>query len=117
MGWIDKVKTIIEKLRGTGKNEREIERIVRQAAEVATVTQAADKIQEAAKAIKQSERLAAIRIAEGIAEMGVMSQRARDALDAFAYAVRAMERITVRKETNNWRKMHGLPMRRKQNRR
>ena len=117
MGWIDKVKTIIEKLRGTGKNEREIEEIVQQAADKATVAQAVDRIQEVQQTLNKSAEQAESRMAEGIERMGESAKRARDAVDAFVYAVQAMEKTNVRKETNNWRKMHGLPMRRKKNKR
>lgn len=39
--------------------------------------------------------------------------KAQDAVDAFTYAVAAQARYKARTESNNWRKMHGLPMRRK----
>lgn len=78
MEWIEKVKGIICGLKTSGKSEKEIEQIVQQAADKATV--------------------------------GV---KTRDAIDALIYAVAVQGRYEARKESNNWRKMHGLPMRRK----
>lgn len=39
--------------------------------------------------------------------------KTQDAVDALTYAVAAQARYKARTESNNWRKMHGLPMRRK----
>ena len=99
MGWIEKVKEIIAGLRGKGKNEQEIETIVQQASDKATVTQAVDRVGEAIRMMEES------------------ATNARDVMDAFVEAVRAMSVYDSRKNTNNWRRMHGLPMRRKVNRR
>lgn len=93
MGWIEKVKEIICGLKASGKNKKEIKQIVQQAADKATVG---------------CDDLGFV-----IAKSGV---KARDAMDAFAYVAYALavrERYEKIKETNNWRKMHGLPMRRK----
>lgn len=90
MGWIEKVKEIICGLKASGKNKKEIKQIVQQAADKATV--GCDDLGFA------------------IAKSGV---KARDAMDAFAYALTALEKYKKMKESNNWRKMHGLPMRRK----
>lgn len=79
MGWIDKVKNIISGLKASGKSRKEIEEIVQQAADKATV-------------------------------------RTQDAMDAMMYAREMMyrhQRQEQRQQANNWRKMHGLPMKRK----
>lgn len=93
MGWIEMIKDIIGGLRASGKNEKEIEDIVQQASDKATI-----------KAGKKE--------VEGKSE--------RDAVDALYYALEVM-RIASKgqrqQESNNWRKMHGLPMRRKGKRR
>lgn len=81
MGWIEKLKDIICGLKASGKSEKEIEQIVQQAADKATV--------------------------------GGYGIKTQDAVDAFTYAVAAQSRYKARTESNNWRKMHGLPMRRK----
>lgn len=106
MGWIEKVKEVIAGLRRKGKNEQEIETIVQQASDKATVTQAVDRVGEAIRMMEKS------------------ATNARDVMDAFVYAARAMSvyarAMSVydsRKNTNNWRRMHGLHMRRKVNRR
>jgi hypothetical protein len=88
MGWIERMKSIICGLKASGKSEKEIEQIVQQAADKATVG--------------------------GGSEYGI---KAQDAVDALTYAVAAQARYRVRTESNNWRKMHRLPMRRKGKRR
>lgn len=103
MGWMDKVKDIIERLRGTGKSKQEIGMIVQQAMDKATVTRQVEQAMTA--------------IADGVRKMGESAEKARSAMDAFVYATRALCVCDTRKETNNWRRMHGLPMRRKTNRR
>lgn len=82
MGWIEKVKNIICGLKASGKSEKEIEQIVQQAADKATVG-------------------------------GEPKSKRQDAVDALTYAVVAQARYKARTESNNWRKMHRLPMRRK----
>lgn len=99
MGWIEKVKSIIERLRKSGKSEKEIETIVQQASDKATVTQTVEHVGEAIRMMNEG------------------AKQARDVMDAFLYAAKAMSVYNARKNTNNWRRMHGLPMRRKVNRR
>lgn len=43
----------------------------------------------------------------------VKGTRPLDEVDAIVYAVAAQGRYKARTESNNWKKMHGLPMRRK----
>lgn len=129
MGWIEKVKSIICGLKASGKSEKEIEQIVQQAANKATVG--------GKEEIRPIPPLFDSRYMEQ-ARMGMVSSfgipasvlniqhreppvftsamqpiRPQDAVDAFVYAVAAQARYKARTESNNWRKMHGLPMRRK----
>ncbi|WP_455618836.1 hypothetical protein [Eisenbergiella sp.] len=125
MEWIERVKGIIGRLRGNGKTEPEIEEIVQQAADKATVTQEAEqtqaKVAEAygipcelltspeyeqqyaffAKAAGEAMR----RIIEKIREAGMTAEQVEAAL--------RMMHGSRQQESNNWRKLHGLPMRRK----
>lgn len=80
MGWIEKVKSIICGLKVPGKSEKEIEQIVQQAADKATVG-------------------------------GKTEVKPIPPLFGDEYMKQA--RYKARTESNNWRKMHGLPMRRK----
>lgn len=100
MGWIEKVKNIIGGLRASGKSEQEIEDIMQQAADKATVVTPEEVDDTVAE------------IAVGLARMA--GTFARDAMDAMCYAMQAFQQQGgSRQQTNNWRKMHGLPMRRK----
>lgn len=114
MGWIDKVKDIIVGLRASGKNEKEIEEIVQQATNKATI-----KVEQ--KGIEEKLAETSVNMAKA------MGTFARDAVDSLCYALEVMQiaskgwngtlkdniRRQQRQQTNNWRKIHGLPMRRK----
>lgn len=105
MGWVEKVKNIICGLKASGKSEKEIEQIVQQAADKATI-----------KAARESDELARISV-ELSKATGTF---ARDATDALIYAMQVIRVDSIRQQrqqANNWRKMHGLPMRRKGKRR
>lgn len=105
MGWIEKVRSIIDGLRKQGKSENEVEEIIQQAAEkaaVRTVEKQADGIAEAAGEAMKT-------MIGKLNEVGMTAER-------MATAFQWMGRIE-RRQTNNWRKMHGLPMRRKGKRR
>lgn len=96
MGWIEKVKDIIGGLRASGKSEKEIEDIVQQESDKATM----------ATAIEAGEAFRVMLKSLGFATMQM------------AEAAVALSRAGWRQqESNNWRKMHGLPMRRKGKRR
>lgn len=84
MGWIEKVKSIICGLKAAGKSENEIEQIVQQAADKATVGGRCKEVNH--------ERIW---------------------IDGIPYKVAVPKRCETRTESNNWKKMHGLPMRRK----
>lgn len=125
MEWIEKVKGIIGRLRRNGKSEPEIEEIVQRAAEKATVTQGMVRSQaETATMFRAPSELltspefeqqylffakaageAMRRIIDKIREAGMTAEQV-------AVALRMMHG-SRQQESNNWRKLHGLPMRRK----
>lgn len=74
MGFVEKVKNVISKLRAAGKTEKEVSEIIEQAAEAATV-------------LKKTES---------------------EALTAFE----SIYRPRRQEKSNNWRKYHGLPLKR-----
>lgn len=129
MEWIEKVKGIIGRLRRNGKTEPEIEEIVQQAADKATVTQEMERSQaEVATVFRVPSELltspefeqqylflakaageAMRRIIEKIREAGMTAEQVAAAL--------RMMHGSRQQESNNWRKLHGLPMRRKERKR
>lgn len=166
MGWIEKVKSIICGLKASGKSKKEIEQIVQQAADKATVggkmevkpipTLFDDEYMKQARmgmltsfgipaqllggryrgmpefssAIQPippinlnfvpSDGFVGGNMGDGWMWLDGIGMTARgygiktqDAVDALTYAVAAQARYKARTESNNWRKMHGLPMRRK----
>lgn len=169
MGWIEKVKSIICGLKASGKSEKEIEQIVQQAADKATVGGKTEvkpipplfgdeymkqarmgmltsfgipapllggrygglsEFQSAMRPIPpmphinlnfvSSDGFGSGNMGDGwmwIDGIGMTAKgygiKMQDAVDALAYAVAARARYKVRTESNNWRKTHGLPMRRK----
>lgn len=125
MEWIEKAKGIIGRLRRNGKSEPEIEEIVQRAAEKATVTQGVVRSQaEVATMFRAPSELltspefeqqylffakaageAMRRIIDKIREAGMTAEQVAAAL--------WMMHGSRQQESNNWRKLHGLPMRRK----
>lgn len=108
MGFVEAVREIIEKLRKTGKTKEEIFEVVKEAADKATI-KAEDKGKE--ERAKQKSRI------DGIDAMTYALQKAGIAVQDAMRAIGRMNKVYCRKSTNNWRKMHGLPMRRKSGRR
>lgn len=128
MGWTDILTDMVKGLRATGKKEKEIKEIITTAADKATVNQLVQQMQErvinacgipATLATSAEGRTACERQMAAVTETARKAgTNARDALDAMSYAVNAMRaatpiKIYFSRESNNWRKMHGLPMRRK----
>lgn len=169
MGWIEKVKNIICGLKASGKSEKEIEQIVQQAADKATVGGKTEVkpipplfddeymkqarmgmlssfgipapllggrcggLSEFQSAMRPIPPMPHINLnfvpSDGFVDgnmtgrwmwldgMNVVANgygiKAQDAVDAFTYTAAAQARYKARTESNNWRKMHGLPMRRK----
>lgn len=89
------LKGIIDRFRAMGKTENEISSIVEAAADKATVNPNVAKNENPQKPEIKIETTA-----EAFVEAVLQMSSLRDAEN--------------RKNTNNWRKMHGLPMRRKQ---
>lgn len=114
MGFIRFVKTVICRLRAAGKTENEILSILEDAAEKSTVNRKVIKEREPETALephyKHGDSMDSLCYA--MAAAGITAEEAATALDRM--------RATVSKqrcETNNWRRMHGIPMRRKRKRR
>lgn len=89
------LKGIIDRFRAMGKTENEISSIVEAAADKATVNPNVAKNENPQKPVLQ---------------MGTTLQQAKTAI----LKMSSLRDAENRKNTNNWRKMHGLPMRRKQ---
>lgn len=108
MGFVEVVREIIGKLRKMGKTKEEIFEVVKAAADKATI-KAEDKGKE--EHAKQELRIGGIdALTYALQKTGITVQD----------AVRVMARMNNGynwQKTNNWRKMHGLPMRRKSGRR
>lgn len=125
MEWVEKMKGIIGRLRRNGKTESEIKEIVQQAADKATVTQEMVRTQaEVSAAFGVPSKLLVSpefeqqylffakaagetmqRIIDKIREAGMTAEQVAAAL--------RMMNGSRQQESNNWRKLHGLPMRRK----
>lgn len=84
MGFVEKVKNVISKLRAAGKTEKEVSEIIEQAAEATTVL----------KKTESPEHPEKIKAAGG--------ENLQDALF----------RLRRQEKSNNWRKYHGLPLKR-----
>lgn len=125
MEWIEKVKGIIGRLRRNGKTEPEIEEIVQQAADKATVTQEMERSQaEVATMFRApSELLTSPEFEQQYLFFAkVAGEEMRRIIDKIREAEQAEEQVAAaprmlhssrQQESNNWRKLHGLPMRRK----
>lgn len=83
MGFVEKVKNVISKLRAAGKTEKEVSEIIEQAAEAA----GGENLQDA------------------LLKVGIS---AKEALTAFE----SIYRLRRQEKSNNWRKYHGLPLKR-----
>lgn len=130
MGFVDALKGVLAKVRAMGKTEKDILNAVENAAEKATVNR------EALRAmIEPAERkfeTEAERVSEKLREVNEQAAKTfenfahavkegakgvNDFAEAMAYAIIAQQRYEKRKNTNNWRRMHGMPMKREVNRR
>ena len=110
MGWIDVLTDIVEGLRAKGKNEKEIKAIVEQAADKATVNRTKQDSEPETVWKKKNDYL---RDWPPINEMDEYNRQHPPVSVAISGAGRASLEATVHRESNNWRKMHGLPMKRK----
>lgn len=103
------LKGIIDRFRAMGKTENEISSIVEAAADKATVNSDVTKNENPQKPEIKVETTAEA-FAEAVLQTGVTMKQAKTAILKMSSSRNAENR----KNTNNWRKMHGLPMRRKQ---
>lgn len=101
MGFVEKVKNFVSKLRAAGKTEKEVQKIIEQAAETATVVRNAEikKIPEI-RIGADTEKLQ-----NALKRVGISAKEALTALES-VYRPRRQEK------SNNWRKYHGLPLKR-----
>jgi len=99
MGIMEMVRGIISGLRAAGKTAKEVSEIVEQAADRATVPSVVQP--QAAEAVSQAEDT----LHDALVKAGISAKEALDAFEGF-------HRARMQTRSNNWRKYHGLPMRR-----
>lgn len=103
------LKGIIDRFRAMGKSEKEISGIIETAADKATVNPDVTKPEKPREPEIEIETTAEAFV-EAVLQMGTTLQQAKTAIMKMCDS----KRCTNRQNTNNWRKMHGMPMRRKQ---
>lgn len=101
MGFVEKVKNIVSKLRAAGKTEKEVQKIIKQAAETATVL----KKPESPEYPEESKEAGGESLQDALSKAGISAREALTALESI-YRPRRQEK------SNNWRKYHGLPLKR-----
>lgn len=102
------VKGIIERMRAAGKTESEISGIIADASEKATVNRAINT-KKGYEAPEITVSASTERLKEALKAAGITMEDAAKAMRGF----RQKERAGERKDTNNGRRMYGLPMKRK----
>ena len=102
------LKGIIDRFRAMGKTENEISGIIKTASDKATVNPEVMK-PEKPKTPEIKVETTAEAFVEAVLQTGVTMEQAKTAILKMSSSRDAENR----KNTNNWRKMHGLPMRRK----
>ena len=121
MGIMSIVKNVIEHFRKAGKTENEISGMIEQAADRATVNKGVTEKKEYKRPEIKVET-SAEQFVEAVMQTGVTAEQVKTAIMKMCDSQRCTNRQNTsslrdaenRKNTNNWRKMHGLPMRRKQ---
>lgn len=108
MGIMSIVKNVIEHFRKAGKTENEISGMIEQAADRATVNKGVTEKKEYKRPEIKVET-SAEQFVEAVMQTGVTAEQVKTAIMKMCDS----QRCTNRQNTNNWRKMHGLPMRRK----
>ncbi len=103
------LKGIIDRFRAMGKTEKEISGIIETAADKATANPDVTKPEKPKKPEIKIETTAEAFV-EAVLRTGTTLQQAKTAI----LKMSSLRDAKNRKNTNNWRKMHGLPMRRKQ---
>lgn len=101
MGFVEKVKNFVSKLRAAGKTEKEVQKIIAQAAETATVL----KKPESPEHPEESKAAGGESLRDALSKAGISAREALTALESI-YRPRRQEK------SNNWRKYHGLPLKR-----
>ena len=101
MGFVEKVKNFVSKLRAAGKTEKEVQKIITQAAETATVL----KKPELPEHPEESKAAGGESLQDALSKAGISIREALTALESI-YRPRRLEK------PNNWRKYHGLPLKR-----
>ena len=109
MGIMSIVKNVIEHFRKAGKTEKEISSMIEQAADKATVNKGITEKKEYKKP-EIKAKTTAEQFVEAVMQTGVTAEQVKTA----SLKMSGSQGCTNRRDTNNWRKMHGLPMRRKQ---
>ena len=102
MKFVEKVKSIISKLRAEGKTEKEVSEIIKRAADAATVI----KKPEIKQIPEIRSRADTENLQNALLRVGISVKEAIQALQTL-YKVGEPER------SNNWRKYHGLPLKRR----
>ena len=105
------LKGIIDRFRELGKTEKEISGIIKEAADKATANRDIENAPKSEKS-KIKMEITAETFVNAVLQMGVTMEQAKTAILKM-YGSHNMKNKND-KNTNNWRKMHGLPMRRKQ---
>ena len=100
------LKGIIDRFRAMGKSENEISGIIETAADKATANPDVTKPEKPEIKIETTAEA----FVEAVLRTGTTLQQAKTAI----LKMSSLRDAENRKNTNNWRKMHGLPMRRKQ---
>lgn len=100
------LKGIIDRFRAMGKSEKEISSIIETAADKATANPDVTKPKKPEIKIETTAEA----FVEAVLRTGTTLQQAKTAI----LKMSSLRDAKNRKNTNNWRKMHGLPMRRKQ---
>lgn len=103
------LKGIIDRFRAMGKTEKEISGIIETAADKATANPDVTKPEKQREPEIKIETTAEAFV-EAVMQTGVTAEQVKTAIMKMCDS----QRCTNRQNTNNWRKMHGLPMRRKQ---
>lgn len=101
MGFVEKVKNFVSKLRAAGKTEKEVQKIITQAAETATVL----KKTESPEHPEESKAAGGESLQDALSKAGISVREALTALES-------IYRPRRREKSNNWRKYHGLPLKR-----
>lgn len=102
MGFVEKVKNIVSKLRAAGKTEKEVQEIIKQAAEASTVV----KNTQYSERVKESVVVAGENLQDALKRVGISAREAMTACEK-------IHKLTRQEKSNNWRKYHGLPLKRK----